>query len=218
MWCFVHFDLQMCSAPQRRAIFGNRKNESCSGPKMFCTFWLANQRRAFFGHWNSKNGCGAEVFCAFWLANMLRATAACHFWTSEEQKLLWTWGVLAFWLANALLATAAHNFSTLWNFKKWSDPTCFAHFHLKICFAPQRRAFSFLCWTATSAPAALASLLFEHRDATNHSKSKAVRDFPKRWRVCIFFLETLLACWSSFFWLDFSGRLFNCPYCRKLDF
>ena len=75
MWCFVHFDLQMCFAPQRRAIFE---------------------------HLNFKNGSGNVVFCTFWLANMLFATAACH-------------------------------------------------------FSPVRG-------TATSAPAALASLLFEHQE------------------------------------------------------
>ena len=52
MRCFVHFDLQMCFAPQPRAIFQHR---------------------------NFKNGSDNEVFCAFWLANVLRATAACHF-------------------------------------------------------------------------------------------------------------------------------------------
>ena len=51
-WCFVHFDLQMCFAPQRRAIFEHR---------------------------NFQNGSAHVVFCAFWLANVLFATAACHF-------------------------------------------------------------------------------------------------------------------------------------------
>ena len=67
MWCFLHFDLQMCFAPQRRAIFE---------------------------HWNFQNGSDNEVFCAFSLANVLRATAACHFSTSELQKWLRECGVL----------------------------------------------------------------------------------------------------------------------------
>ena len=75
LWCFVHFDWQICFAPQRRAIFEHR---------------------------NFQNGSGNVVFCAFWLSNVLFATAACH-------------------------------------------------------FSPVRR-------TATSAPAALASLLFEHQE------------------------------------------------------
>ena len=50
--CFLHFDLQMCFSPQRRAIFEHR---------------------------NFQNGSANVVFCAFWLANVLRATAAWHF-------------------------------------------------------------------------------------------------------------------------------------------
>ena len=105
-WCFVHFDLQMCFAPQRRAIFEHR---------------------------NFQNGSGIVVFCAFWLANVLRATAACNFLNIATSKMAPPmWVFCAFWLANVLFATAACNFS------------------------PVRG-------TATSAPAALASLLFEHQ-------------------------------------------------------
>ena len=76
MWCFVHFDLQMCFAPQPRAILEHRNFKKCYGNVSFLPFSLAN---------------------------VLFATAACH-------------------------------------------------------FSPVRQ-------TATSAPAALASLLFEHQGA-----------------------------------------------------
>ena len=65
--CFVHFHLQMCVSPQRRAIFR-----------------LQNFQK------RSKH----EVFCTFWLANVRFATAACNFSTSELQKVLRTWRVL----------------------------------------------------------------------------------------------------------------------------
>ena len=52
MWCFAHFDFQMCFAPQARGIFHHR---------------------------NFQNGSANVVFCTFWLSNVLRATAACHF-------------------------------------------------------------------------------------------------------------------------------------------
>ena len=44
-----------------------------------------------------------------------------------------------------------------------SDPNmvCFEHFDLEICVVPQRRAIFHLNWPAGSAPAALASLLFD---------------------------------------------------------
>ena len=50
--CFVHFDLEMCFAPQRRALF----------------------RHLNFQKWSERG-----VFCAFWLRNVLRATTACNF-------------------------------------------------------------------------------------------------------------------------------------------
>ena len=50
--CFVHFDLEMCFAPQRRAIFR---------------------------HVNFQKRSDTEVFCTFWLGNVLRATTACNF-------------------------------------------------------------------------------------------------------------------------------------------
>ena len=50
--CFVHFDFEMCFAPQRRTLFRHRN----------------------FQKWSD-----AEVFCTFWLRNVLRATTACNF-------------------------------------------------------------------------------------------------------------------------------------------
>ena len=68
MRCYVHFDLQMCFAPQRRAIFPDR---------------------------NFKNGSDNKVVRAFWLTNAFFATAACHFSGSQLQKWLRHCGVLS---------------------------------------------------------------------------------------------------------------------------
>ena len=65
--CFVHFDLEMCFAPQRRALF----------------------RHCNFQKWSEPG-----VFCTFWLQNVLRATTACTFSTSQLLKVLRNWGVL----------------------------------------------------------------------------------------------------------------------------
>ena len=67
MVCFVHFDFEMCFAPQRRALFRHRN----------------------FQKW-SENG----VLCTFWLGNVLRATTACTFSTSQLPKLVRSWCVL----------------------------------------------------------------------------------------------------------------------------
>ena len=63
MVCFVHFDFEMCFAPQRRALFWHRNSQK----------W-------------SENG----VFCTFWLRNVLRATTACTFSTSQLPKVVRT--------------------------------------------------------------------------------------------------------------------------------
>ena len=70
MVCFVHFDLEMCFAPQRRALF----------------------RPLNFQKW-SENG----VFCALWLGNVLRVTAACNF-----SSLIWPDGSAPAALASVL--------------------------------------------------------------------------------------------------------------------
>ena len=43
---FVHFAFQMCSAPQRRALFRHRNFQKWSAPLVFCPFWLGNVLRA----------------------------------------------------------------------------------------------------------------------------------------------------------------------------
>ena len=65
--CFVHFDFEVCFAPQRRALFR---------------------------HLNFQKRSDAEVFCAFWLRNVLRATTACTFSTSQLPKVVRKWCVL----------------------------------------------------------------------------------------------------------------------------
>ena len=67
MWWFVHFDLEMCFAPQRRALFR---------------------------HLNCQKWSGAGMFCTFWLQNVLRATTACTFSTSQLPKVVRSWCVL----------------------------------------------------------------------------------------------------------------------------
>ena len=70
MVCFVHFDFEMCFAPQWRALF----------------------RHLNFQKWSE-----AEVFCTFWLRNVLRATTACNF-----SSLIWPAGSAPAALASLL--------------------------------------------------------------------------------------------------------------------
>ena len=43
---FVHFDFEMCFAPQRRALFRHLNFQKWSEPGVLCTFWLRNVLRA----------------------------------------------------------------------------------------------------------------------------------------------------------------------------
>ena len=65
--CFVHFDLEMCFAPQRRALF----------------------RHLNFQKWSEPG-----VFLPFLLTHVLRAITACTFSTSQLLKVLRSCGVL----------------------------------------------------------------------------------------------------------------------------
>ena len=67
MVCFVHFDFEMCFAPQRRALFRHLNFQKWSEPLVFLTFWFPN---------------------------VLRATTACTFSTSQLPKVLRRWCVL----------------------------------------------------------------------------------------------------------------------------
>ena len=131
--CFVHFDLEMCFAPQRRELFR---------------------------HLNCQKWSGAGVFCSFWLRNVLRAATACNF--------------------------------------------------------------SSLIWPDGSAPAALASLLFDPPEPQIIGKTQCFATFlPFRasellssdsFSSLIFSLLLFSSLWL------FPSLLFICPYCRKFDF
>ena len=96
--CFVHFDFEMCFAPQRCALFRHLNFQKWSEAGVFCTFWLGNVLRATMActfstsqlpKW-SENG----VFFTFWLRNVLRATMACTFLTSQRPKVVRAWCAL----------------------------------------------------------------------------------------------------------------------------
>ena len=140
--CFVHFDLQMCFAPHRRAIFPH-PNFKKMVPS-WCVLCILTCKCAsrysgvpFFVIATSKNGPMPSIFFTFWLENALRATAACLF-------------------------------------------PC-------------------LLWTATSAPAALASLLLDPRETQIIGKTEHFATFL-----------TFCAAVSSFYWLYFLLTLLLC--------
>ena len=197
MWCFVHFDLEMCFAPQRRALFRHRN----------------------FQKWSDTG-----VFCTFWLGNVLRATTACTFSTSQLPKVARTWCILYILTSKCASRHNGVHFFDIATSKSGTTLVCFVHFHLEICFAPQNGVHFFDISTSKSGPTLvcfvhfdleicfapqngvqffithLASWLrtrrfseptFRPSGATNHWKNTVFRDFPTFSRICIFFLLTL---------------------------
>ena len=112
-WCFVHFDFEMCFAPQQRALFR---------------------------HLNFQKWSGRSVFCAFWLRNVLRATTACTFSTSQLPKAVRTWGVFSFLTCKCASRHNSVHFLDISTSKSGPELVCFVHFDFEMCFAPQGRA------------------------------------------------------------------------------
>ena len=77
------------------------------------------------------------------------------------------------------------------NLQEWSEAEVFCTFWLgNVLRATTACNFSSLIWPAGSAPAALASLLFDSPEPQIIGKT-VFRDFPTFSRICIFFLLTL---------------------------
>ena len=165
-------------------------SKSAPYPSVFCTFDLdicfAPQRRALFRHLNFQKWSEAGVFWHFHFEMCLHATTACTFSTFQVPKVARTPSV--FNILTWKYATTACNFSSL-------------------------------LWPAGSAPAALASLLFDPPEPQIIGKTQWILPFRASPSSC--FLLFLFH--SSLFW-SFSSLclcpalLFTCPYCRKFDF
>ena len=113
MVCFVHFDLEMCFAPQLRALVQHLN----------------------FQKWSERG-----VLCTFWLLNVLRATAACTFSTSQLPKVVRTWCALYILTWKCASRHNGVHFLDISTSKRDPHLVCFVHFDLEMCFAPQRRA------------------------------------------------------------------------------
>ena len=165
---FYTFDLEMCFAPQRCALFQHLIFQKWSDVGAFCTFWLGNVLRATtactFSTSELQKWSEPDSFLFFWLGNVLRATAVWLFQHLIFQKWSEPVSFLHFWLRNVLRATAVCTFSAshlpkvvrcwcvlyvlTWKCasrdngtsKSGPNPSVFYTFDLEMCFAPQRRA------------------------------------------------------------------------------
>ena len=182
-WCFVHFDFEMCFAPQRRALFQHLNFQKWSGAGCFvhfeleilCTFYIltyfdlemcfAPQRRALFRHLNFQkcSEAGVFFFVHFHLEMCFAPQRRALFRHRNFQKCSDHGVFCTFWLGNVMKCASRHN---------------------GVQFFISRLA-SWLRTRRFSEPT------FRPFGATNHSKNTVFRDFPTFSRICIFFLLTL---------------------------
>ena len=131
--CFVHFALQMCFAPQRRASFWTSKLQKVARECgvlciLTCKCASRHSRVAFWNIWTSK----MAPALTFDLQNSRVA--------SELPKWLRRWGVLYILTCKCASRHSRVAFWNIWTSKMAPTLRCFVHFDLQMCFAPQPRA------------------------------------------------------------------------------
>ena len=191
------------------------------------------------------------AFWAFWLRNVLSATTACTFSTSQLPKVVRTWCVQYILTSKFVSRHNGVHFFDISTYKSGPRMVCFVHFDFEMCFAPQRRALcwhlnfekwsgpgvfctfrattacnsSSLIWPAGSAPAALASLLFDPPEPQISGKTQCFATFlPFRapgssfWDFLFFqtFSSLRLSLFGSSFF--FSSLLFSTLLFSSLPF
>ena len=163
----------------------------------FSTSQLPKVLRQFLTHFTSK------------------ATTPCTFSTSQLPKLLRTPSVFNTFYFQICFAPQRRALFQHLNFQKWSDAEVFCTFSLRNRLrATTACNFSSLISPDVSAPAALASLLFNPPEPQNHEKTQCFATFfPTFSRTCIFFLLIF-----SLLTLLPADCFFISPYCRKFDF
>ena len=80
-------------------------------------------------------------FLTLLTSKCFRATTACTFSTSQLPKMLRNWCVLYILTWKCALRHNGVHFFDISTSKSAPNLVCFARFDLKMCFAPQRRAF-----------------------------------------------------------------------------
>ena len=168
--------------------------------------WQRQKRPALFQDLNFPSAPGLVCFVHFWLRNVLRATTAYTFSTSQLPKVLRTWCVLYTFDFEMCFAPQWRTLFRHLNFQKWSEPVSFLHFWLwNVLRATIVCNFSSLICPAGSAPAALASLLFDPPEPQIIGKTL----LPFRAPGSSFFWDFLFL---IFFLLLFSSLLFFGSY------
>ena len=192
---FNTFDLKMGFAPQRRALFRHRNLQKWSEPLVFCTFWLGNVLRATTACTFSTSQLPKVVrtWCVLCLLTWKCASRhnGVHFFNILTSKSGPSMVCFVHFDLEMCFAPQRRALFRHLNFQKWSGPGVFCTFWLgNVLRATTACNFSSLIWPAGSAPAALASLLFDSPEPQIIGKTQCFATFlPFR------------ASASSFFWL-----------------
>ena len=163
---FNTFDLEMCFAPQWRALFRHRNFQKWSDHGVFCTFWLQNVLRATTACTFSTSQLPKVVreWCALYILTWKCASRhnGVHFFDISISKSGPTLRCFVHFDLEMCFTPQRRALFRHLNFQKWSEPLVFCTFWLgNVLRATTACNFSSLLWPAGSAPAALASLLFD---------------------------------------------------------
>ena len=198
----------MCFAPQWRALFRHLHFQKWSEPLVFLTFWLRNVVRATMACTFSTSALPKVVRTPS-VFNIL--TSKCpsrhngvHFFDIATSKSGPTLVCFVHFDFKMCFAPQRRALFRHLNFQKWSAPLVFCPFWLgNVLRATTACTFSCLIWPAGSAPAALASLLFDPPEPQIIGKTLN-RDFPIFSRIYLFFLLifSLLTLFTSAFQLS----------------
>ena len=218
-WCALYILTWKCASRHNGVHFFDIST-SKSGPRMVCFvhFDLEMLLRATTACTFSTSQLPKVVreWCALYILTSKCASRhnAVHFFNISTSKSGPNLSVFnAFYFQMCFAPERRALFQHL-NFQKWSDPEVFCTFSLRNRLrATTACNFSSLISPDVSAPAALASLLFNPPEPQNHKKNTVFRDFPTFSRTCIFFLLTF-----SLLTLLPADCFFISPYCRKFDF
>ena len=148
MVCFVHFDFEMCFAPQRRALFRKSTSEPPKVVRTWCVvhfdfeMCFAPQRRALFRKSTSEPPKVVRDRQFFTLLTWKCASRhnGVHFFDISTSKSGPKLRCFVHFDLDMCFVPQRHALFRHLNSKSGSELRCFVHFDLEMCFAPQRRA------------------------------------------------------------------------------
>ena len=146
--------------------------------------YVSPQQRAFFQHLNFKKCSRILSFLTFSLANARFATAVYNFATSELTKVVQTRHVLCIFTSERAFRHRCVHFFNIRTYKSGPNTSCFVHFHFRMCFSPQVRAF------------------FQHQNLQKWSKHVMFCTSPQR--HAIFRHQNLQKCFKHLMFCTFS--------------